>query len=280
MVSRQHGFSLIELVIVIVVLGIIVVAISPVLSKPFQAYEDLGRRTALVDAAQSALSQIADDVRDAIPNTLRTNGSNAIEFMPIQMGGRYRYDPTPASASGLTPSAADSSFQVLGNISSLPAGGRVVVFNTGATQFYTAATTGTGGIITPISTSLSLTDNGSEDQINLSSAYQFDVSGNGSPGRRYYITATPVSYVCDLSAGRLERFEGYAINLTQPTNPNAAPLSTAPASAVVAEYVTACNFNYVPGSNSRNGLLVMSLTLSLEGEFIEILHQVHVSNVP
>lgn len=278
--SYQQGFNLVELVIVIVVLGIIVVAISPVLSNPFTAYDDLSRRTALVDAAQSALSQIADDVRDSIPNTLRSNGTNAIEFMPIQLGGRYRYDPVAATVSGLTPSAADASFQVLGNINALPAGGRLVVFNTGATQFYNAATTGTGGIISPATTSLTLTDNGSEDQINLSSAYQFDLSGNGSPARRYYIATTPVSYVCDLTNNQLLRFEGYNISLGQPTNLGAAPLSSAPSQAVVAEFVTACDFDYFPGTNSRSGLLVMALTLTLQGESINLLHQMHVSNAP
>ena len=224
---RQRGFNLIELVIVLVILGIVVVAISPVLSKPFQAYEDLSRRTALVDAAQSALSQMADDVRDAIPNTLRTNGANAMEFMPIRLGGRYRYDPLPANAAGLTPSAPDSSFQTMGTIAALPTGSRVVVFNTGAGQFYTAATTGTGGIISP-SVAATVTLTGNEDQLNLSSAYQFDTAGNGSPGRRFYLANTPVSYVCDLGSGQLLRFEGYAINLAQPTNPGAAPLSSAP----------------------------------------------------
>lgn len=279
-ITSYKGFSLIELIIVIVVLGIVVVAISPVLSKPFQAYEDLTRRTALVDAAQSALSQMADDVRDAIPNTLRTNGTNALEFMPIRLGGRYRYDPLAANAAGLTPSAPDSSFQVLGDIASLPTGSRVVVFNTGAAQFYSAATTGTGGIISPTGTTVSVTDNGGEDQINLSAAYQFDASGNGSPGRRFYIANTPVSYICDLANNQLLRLEGYAIQLAQPTNPSVAPLSSAPSSAVVAEYVTACDFNYITGTNTRSGVLVLSMTLTFEGEVIELLHQIHVSNVP
>lgn len=273
----QRGFNLIELVIVLVVLGIVVVAISPVLSKPFQAYEDLSRRTALVDAAQSALSQMANDVRDAIPNTLRTNGANALEFMPIRLGGRYRYDPLPTNNAGLTPSAPDSAFQALGNIAALPSGARVVVFNTGATQFYNAAINGSGGIISPLSTTVSVSGG---NQINLSSAYQFDASGNGSPGRRFYIANTPISYVCDLTNNQLLRIEGYNIAVAQPTNPAASPLSGAPSQAVVSEYVTACNFNYIAGTNTRSGVLVLSMTLTLEGEIIELLQQIHVSNVP
>lgn len=278
--NKQSGFNLVELVLVIVIIGILVAVLAPVLSKPFQAYDDLSRRTTLVDAAQAALSQIAADVRDTIPNTLRTNGTTAVELMPIQLGGRYRYDPVPADVTGLTPSAPDASFQVLGNIIALPAGARLVVFNTGAAQFYTAATSGSGGIISPVTTSLSLTDNGNEDQITLSSAYQFDNSGNGSPARRYYIATTPVSYVCDLANNNLMRYGGYAISASQPTNPAAAPLSTSPNRAVIASYVTGCDFEYQPGTNSRSGLLVMSLTLTLDGESVEILRQIHVSNVP
>ena len=277
---QQSGFNLIEIIIVITVIGVIAVAIGPVVLRPFQAYDDLGRRTALVDAAQSALSQIANDVRDAIPNTLRTNGSSAVEFMPIQLGGRYRYSSTAADVSGLTPSAPDASFQTLGNISALPAGARLVIFNTGATQFYNAAVSGANGIISPGSTSLSLTDNGNEDQITLSSAFQFDASGNGSPGRRFYIATTPVSYVCDTSAGTLTRVGGYAITSSQPTNPATAPLSTAPEQTLISDLVSACAFEYTPGTNTRTGLLVIDLTLSLDGESIQLLHQIQVSNVP
>lgn len=274
------GFSLIEMVIVIVVLGLVAVAIGPILTRPFSAYEDLSRRTALVDAAQSALSQIANEVRDAIPNSLRTNGSTAVEMMPIRGGGRYRFDPVAANNSGLAPSAPDASFQILGNLDALPAAARLVVYNTGAGQLYAAATSGTGGIISPASTTISLTDNGNEDQLTLSAPYQFDISGTGSPAKRFYLANQPVSYVCDLASGQLRRYEGYAIALVQPTNPGAPPLSSAPAQAVVAEYVTACNFDYQPGSNSRTGLLIMTLSLSLEGESIQLLNQVHVGNAP
>jgi len=279
MVSSQKGFSLIELVIVIVVLGIVVTAIAPILSKPFQAYDDTTKRVALVDAAESALNQMAADVRDAIPNTLRATAS-AIEFMPIRAGGRYRYHDDPSNTTGLTPSASDSSFETLGNLASIPTGARLVVYNTGATQFYTAATSGGLGIITPSSTTISVTDNGAEDQVSLSTGFQFDQSGNGSPGRRFYVATLPVSFVCDLANGRLLRFEGYTVNLTQPTNPLATPLSAASSFAVVAQHLTACNFDYDPGSNTRSGLLSLSLTLSLDNQIIELLHQVHVVNTP
>jgi MSHA biogenesis protein MshO len=277
--ALQAGFNLVEVIIVITVVGILVVAIGPVVTRPFVAYDDLSTRTALVDSAQSALSQITNDVRDTIPNTLRTNGTTAIEFMPIQLGGRYRYDATPSAVTGLTPSASDASFQVLGNIASIPSGSRIVVYNTGATQFYNAAISGTDGIISPASTTVTLSDNGNEDQLTLSSGFQFDNSGNGSPARRFYVATTPVSYVCDTSAGTLVRYSGYAINASQPTNPAVSPLSGA-SSTLITDLVSACDFDYTPGSNSRAGLLVIDLTLTLDGEVIQLLQQVHVSNAP
>ena len=155
-----------------------------------------------------------------------------------------------------------------------------MIFNTGSTQFYNAAISGSNGIISPLSTSLSLSDNGDEDQITLSSAYQFDSTGNGSPGRRFYIATTPVSYICDTSSGTFTRYSDYAISASQPTNESVAPLSTAPNQTLVSDLITGCDFDYSPGSNTRTSLLVIDITLSLDGESVQILHQVQVSNVP
>ena len=277
--SKQIGFNLVELVIVIVIAGVLAVVIAPIVMKPFTAYDDTSRRVALVDAAESALRQLARDVRDAIPNTLRTNGT-ALEIMPIQGGGRYRYSDVASDNTALTPGATDSQFQMLGNMTSMPAGARVVVYNTGATLFYAAATTGGGGIITPTSTTVSLTDNGNDDIISLSSGFLFDLLGSGSPQKRFFIATSPVTYHCDLAAGNIRRYENYATAVAQPANRGAAPLNAATSNGILVNNVTACNFIYTPGTNSRASLLTMSIALSIAGETINLMHQVHVRNAP
>jgi MSHA biogenesis protein MshO len=279
-IATQLGFNLIELVIVIVVSGVLAVVVAPIVMKPFQAYDDTSRRVALVDAAESAMRQIARDVRDAIPNTVRTNGK-VLELMPIQGGGRYRSNEIVlGDNSSLTPSALDNQFLMLGNASTLPSGARIVVYNTGSSQFYSAATSGGLGIITPTSTTISVTDTGNEDTFDLSSAFQFDLTGNGSPGKRFYIATSPVTYHCDETLGTILRFEGYSTAVAQPVNRNASPLTGATDTGLLVDNVSVCNFSYSAGSNTRAGLLIMSISLTIDGESINLLHQVHTGNAP
>jgi MSHA biogenesis protein MshO len=283
-ISKALGFTLVELVIVIVISGILAVVVAPIVSGTFANYTDTSRRVVLVDAAEASMRQITKDIRDAIPNTLRTNGT-VIELMPIREGGRYRYSDTATDNTALTPGALDSQFRMLGNMTSLPANSRVVVYNTGATQFYLAATSGGLGIITPTSTTVSLTDTTNtslddEDTLALSAAFQFDSVGTGSPAKRFYIATSPVTYHCDTGLGTIVRYEGYSTAISQPTSRSSTPLSTATSSAVLVNNVSACSFSYTTGSNSRAGLLVMEMTITIDGEFINLLHQVHLGNAP
>ncbi len=281
--QNQHGFTLIELIMVIVITGILAAVIAPIVMKPFLAYDNASRRVALVDAAEAAMRKITRDVREAVPNTLRTNGS-VIEFMPIQGGGRYRYGELTGVVSAddktLTPGVVDTKFETLGSLNSMPSAARMIVYNTGATSFYAAATSGGAGIITPTSTTLSLTDNGNEDLITLSSGFQFDLSGNGSPQKRFFLATSPVTYHCDTSVGNIVRFENYSTAVSQPTSRASTPLSGASSSAILVSNVSNCSFIYTQGTSSRAALLTMDISLTIEGETIKVLHQVHIRNAP
>ncbi len=89
-----------------------------------------------------------------------------------------------------------------------------------------------------------------------------------------------MTYHCDTGLGTIVRYEGYSTAISQPINRGAAPLSSATSSAVLVNNVSACSFSYTTGSNSRAGLLVMEMTITIEGEFINLLHQVHLGNAP
>lgn len=281
--QKHLGFTLVELIIVIVITGIIAVVIAPIVMKPFIAYDDSSRRVALVDAAEAAMRQITRDVREAVPNTIRISGS-VLEFVPIHGGGRYRYGELTGVAladdTTLTPGAVDSKFETLGNLSSVPSGARMVVYNTGAPSFYAAATSGGAGIITPTSTTLSLTDNGNEDIVTLSSGFKFDLSGSGSPQKRFFLATSPVTYHCDSTVGNILRYENYAMAVSQPTSRGASPLSGATNQGILVNNVSDCSFTYTQGTSSRAALLTMDISLTIDGETIKVLRQVHVRNAP
>src|SRR3954467_15248671 len=99
---RMRGMTLIEMVIAMAIAAI-VVGISIFLVTPLQESVDTTTRAELTDIADNALQRISRDVRLALPNSVRANGT-AIEFIPLRTGGRYRaapagpFRPAPAGA--------------------------------------------------------------------------------------------------------------------------------------------------------------------------------------
>ncbi|MCP3673178.1 MAG: prepilin-type N-terminal cleavage/methylation domain-containing protein [Gammaproteobacteria bacterium] len=283
MKKLQSGFNLVELVIVIVVAGILATVVAPIVMRPFLAYDDTSRRVVLVDAAEAAMRKIAYDVNHAIPNTLRVSGT-FLELMPIRGGGRYRYSDDITDDTALTPSAPDSQFQMLGDLPSMPTGARVVVYNTAANLFYPAATNGGAGIITPTTTTVSLTDNvtvnGDEDIISLDNPFIFDLYGTGSPQKRFFLATSPVTYHCDTALRDIRRYEGYSTTVGQPISRSTTPLSNATSSAILVRNVSSCSFSYSAGTSTRAALLTINMGLTINGETINLLHQIHAWNAP
>jgi len=126
-----RGFSLFELILVITIVGIISVAAGAIILPAIQSQDALGRRAALVEAAESAMRRVARDIRISVPNSVRTTsgalggGANgfAIEMIPTADGGRYCSGGTancdvaggfPDSLGVLSIGSADTVFDILG----------------------------------------------------------------------------------------------------------------------------------------------------------------------
>jgi MSHA biogenesis protein MshO len=97
-----------------------------------------------------------------------------------------------------------------------------------------------------------------------------------SPSQRFYVVQRSVSFVCDLGTGQLLRFAGYGLMAGQPINDG----DFGVAGSLVTDSVNSCNFTYTPGTNSRNGVAVLNLSLSQAGEQVALLEQVHIFNSP
>jgi MSHA biogenesis protein MshO len=158
----------------------------------------------------------------------------------------------------------------------LPAGARLAIYATTAGVWLDAAAGASPGVITPATTAIALQDDGDEDQLALSAPHEFRFR---SPAHRVHVVDGPVTYRCDLGVGRLERHEGYPAAAVQPADPDAPPLSLG-VSAPVATGISGCRFAYDPGTATRAGLLAAELSLTVGGESIRLLHQVHVENAP
>lgn len=288
----QAGFTLIELIVVIVLLGIMATGAGMLIKRPVEAYSDQLRRQHLVDAAEMALRKIAGDIRSAVPNSIRIvdNGPSswALEMVNSVDGARYR-DEVGGAVSDDTGVLEfnhlfDNQFNILGRLSNLANGDhsglRVVIYNTGAAALYSnAATNVSPGVISPAG--LSIDRSGLEDHITLqnvdsASPFRFEFR---SPTQRMFVADGPISYLCDGTTGVLQRFDGYGYQVTQIINAGLFPVAAN--AGRVATRLSACDIDYQPGTPQRSGLVTIALTLTdASGESIRLLHQVHVDNAP
>lgn len=260
----RNGFTLVEMVMVIALMGVVLAALAPITLNPFRTYDDLRRRAELVMLAENALQNMARDIRSSLPNSIRINGS-ALELLHVSGGGRYRAQESDQSSSDpLDFTQADSSFQVFGSMSTPASGSRLVIYHTG--QNGADAYSG-NSVITPASTSITVTSGTSESVVTLSTAHQFAWA---SPQQRFYIVDTPVTYRC--SGGQLNRYDSYSIQSTTASPPVSAR------SARVTDLISACTFTYQPGTPQRSAIVTLDLTLAKDNEQVRLLEQINVPN--
>ncbi len=294
----QSGFTLVEMIIVMVITGIIGGMVAIFLKSPIQQYMDSARRAELTDIADTAFQRVLRDVRTAVPNSIRLptpSGSTYIEYLPTKTGGRYRATDIGGTLCGTATGAnagdalsfvgTDTCFTVIGPAVNVQVGDYVVVGSTqssggppydqnatGVLRKVTNVTT-TGGIQAITITGVALP---AYAQL---SGQRFQVVDGQTVGT---VTNAAVTYACVGTQGTLDangngqaqliRYAGYGINPTQ-----ALPTATA---AVLANNVSYCSFVYDVGAYQRDSLVALSLQITESGETVSLYEEVHVNNAP
>lgn len=227
------GFTLVEMVFTLVISGIILALAAVFITRPIEGYQDLTRRALLVNNAESALRQMAREIRNALPNSVRINtvgGGYALEMLPVIDGAMYRRgggDGAGADQRLQFGNGDDDQFDIHRSFQHILPGSsathRIVINNRGTTGFNAYAPAGgtppnTTGVITPLtnfvinySTTLTgVTDTappipGSVGATHISFTnlaatpvfHRFSTSpGSASPNQRLYVIQTPVTYLC------------------------------------------------------------------------------------
>lgn len=268
--ERELGFTLVEMIVVIVITGIIGSVVAVFIKAPVQGYVDSARRAELTDIADTAFRRVGRDLRLALPNSVRVTtgtcpgGSGScsfLEFIPTKGGGRYRAGPT-GNELDFT-STTDNSFEVLGTSVNVASGDSIVIYNlgiAGADAYGGSSRRAAAAPFGAALTTVTFATGGTQ--------FPFD-----SPGHRFHVVSTSASYVCDTTAGTLTRYS-YAIQSAQPT-------STLAGGNLLATHVgSVCAFTYDPLVSARNGLVTMRLSITQDSETVSLYSATHVSNQP
>ena len=303
------GFTLVELVVVIAIIGVIAGAVAVFVLRPVQGFQDQALRADLIDLAESALRRMQRDIRRALPNSVRIvcdgalppcTGAEtvwALELIRTKVGARYREDPGQGPVGGgidttdiqclLNFVAADSSFSVVGTLNdTLVAGDRLVISNWDSRA--ASANAYFGDNITPAGTALALTSPDptcdGEDRIDIGPpAFLFPFESD--PHHRFFFVDSdnPVTFLCDANVGvqNITRYDGYTYTFDQTSVDTNADLTGAGATpALVVDNLSSCRFTYEAGAPGRGGIISLELTVAKDGEQVRLQQQVHVDNAP
>lgn len=278
----SQGFTLIEMIMVIVITGIIGGMVAVFLKAPIQQYMDVSRRAELTDIADTALYRLAGDVSTAVPNSLRVAGCGTtpcVEFLPVKDGGRYR---VAASGVGdiLDFTTVDSSFDIIGPPVLFAASDAIVVGSTQSDGNPPYDVTATSGVLRAYAGAA-----GAQARATYT-ATQFPAFAQLSSQRFDVVDGAQqaVTYACEGALGVLDAKGNGQASLWKHWAYGFKAVQLAPAvlggsKAILANNVSGCAIDYAV-ANRRMGLLGVRLTLTSGGESVSLYQEIHVSNAP
>lgn len=279
----SRGFTLVELVVTLLLFGLMAATLVVFFRPAFDSWMATRQRAALAATADQAMRRLLRDVRVAVPNSIRTPGTDCFELVPTSAGGRYRLaeDSVNGASAAVDPALATSSFDVLSPLSATPAPGDwVVVDNQNPGDVYSGANR---SAITAVSVPAA-TAGRHRLAIN---PLQFPL---GYDGGRFGVvpdSQQAVFYVCSGASttldangdapGVLVRLKRYGFNAAAPT---ACPATTG--GDVLATGLRSCRFLYNAnqGATQQSGFLSVQLEFTRRGETASLVFGAHVANVP
>lgn len=273
---RQPGFTLIELIIVIVLVGIIATVVSPILGNQFIAYTDSSRRATLVQEAQGIMQRLEQDLYSAVPNSVGDIEDNAFAMLALSRPGYDLSDQLPAGrySDDFNPSQPvnpGNPLEVMGCLvapeDATADDHHVVLFppeSGSALDAWPPGNTSTGPVSRAIEGIDAPCTAGELSTINLPNPHRFDPGGDGSLFNRLYLTPGRIDWRCDPADATLTREQSFG-----PTG-----------AGHMSSIIEACTFEFIPGSTYSAPSLLVDITLSRDGEQVRLARVFQLVNAP
>ncbi len=260
------GFTLIELIVVIVVLGIVALMTTSYLGLGAKMYAEAAGRDKLLSQSRFAVERITRELRNVVPNSVRTwndASRQCVEFAPLLQAGRYEAN----LVSPIRLFSASSWDQLVAT----PAVLMAVYPVNAATDIYQRQR---------VASSLGLTVDSTNNRI-LNVAFSFSGAVPNSPSQRMYFMTAPVVYC--VVGSELRRYQRSSI--TSSTASADLPGHVLMAEGLDTDFYTSTGASPFSFENSvvltRNA--VVHIRLAFKSDFNDTLvfnQEIHIPNVP
>ncbi|RUO62430.1 PulJ/GspJ family protein [Pseudidiomarina insulisalsae] len=273
--NRYRGFTLIEIIVVVVLLATLAIYSFSFLGIGSEIVASVSARTQLVAEQRFAIERLTREASNSVPRSSRAN-ADCLEYMPLKGTNVYLSLPRPGPG-GANPMVVVTPYMPGNSV----AGSYVLVYATGPEYIY----------------------GNDESRRKLVTAAADDSPQNGlstltlsaspgefftdSPSRSFYLGGAPVSWCLNRATGQLIRFTDYPLTLSQPS------LGSLVTNALSQEVMAVDLVNDAsPGQRpflvseptlQRNNLIQIFFAFASSEEgaaAIEITHEVYVPNVP
>lgn len=272
--ARQAGFTLVEIVVAIAITSVVVAFVGMFLAAPLGAYEHQARRNALVGDVSTPWPRMQQDLRDALPNSVRVRvNGNYVALEMLQVVGVTRYtaaaniNSTSIAIAGSPAGAVRGSVQSGANVYlSVNPGANVYTPNVSMTNTRRTVNWNTAG-------------NGTAT-LNVSQAPSF--TAGDSSRRRLYLVGGPVTYLCDLRAGQgtIRRYEGYTVAAAHTARDAPNEFGTATNNELIARGITACAFDQSNTYVTRQQTVSARFSATRNNETVTLLHESRAEYLP
>ncbi|SUI71320.1 Tfp pilus assembly protein PilW [Shewanella putrefaciens] len=269
-----RGFTLVEMVTVILILGILVVGVSSFIIFGTRIFVESSSVDQVLSQSRFVVERMTRELRSAVPNSVRVNTDSltyqCIEFVPIQASTSYLSMPISPSATAL------SGTVILDDVTSKIAVNQYAwIYPLTDSDVYNSARQKRAQINTmaPLGNQVTLT---------FTAPVRF---AEASPRQRIYFGSNPVSYCFEKepSANQLQvrRYAGYAFTATQ-SKPGDMGSGVLMAQSV-ANRLNDSNdlpMTLTPSSLVNHAMVHLQPRFNVNGETFQYRHQVQVINVP
>ncbi|MBT5229990.1 MAG: type II secretion system protein [Methylococcales bacterium] len=217
----QRGFTLIEMVMVIMITSIIATLGAKMIKTAFDGYYDVANRVNTLGNADIALHHLRQDIHQALPNSIRLSCNNrCLELLHVRDSGRYRAALSPLATEDILDfSSNDNSFDITSGLAETPIGTAHSISTSNAASacensiadclVINPALTGLQDAYQP-SNRTTITAALPAINPNQLNFVNFNFP-QASTKQRFYIVDTPITYICDPTTGTLQRYHDYTI---------------------------------------------------------------------